>query len=63
MREHHINKVRTRFIHELHIQANTVLCVIINLLYLNFPDNQLLCVYMITQYQTHIASLLIYNKC
>ena len=32
--------VYTNFLHQLHMHANTTLCVIINMLYLNLLDDQ-----------------------
>ena len=55
-------KVKTIYIHQMHIHANTVLYVIINLLSLTFPDYQLLYLYIITKYQTQKASCLIANQ-
>ena len=53
---------RFHFLHQLLIHPNTLLCVIIHLLYLNFPDDQWLCIFMILQNWTHKASYLIADQ-
>ena len=50
------------FLHQPHMNTKTLLCVIINLLYLNVPDEQLLWLYMIPQYWTDIVSYFLSNQ-
>ena len=49
-------------LHQLKMHNNTVPCVIINMLYLSFQNDQWLCLYTIKKYHTHKASCLLPNK-
>ena len=53
--------VEPNFLHQLHMHANTVLYVIINLMYLHLPYFQWLFIYIIPQYWTHIVWCLLAN--
>ena len=55
-------KVEPYFFHQLNMHTITLLCVIINPMYLHLPDLQWLCLYMIPQYWAYIASFFLDNQ-